>query len=76
MKLERKISKIIKNDPKAFYKYTRSKMKTKETVGPLHDEHDNLITDKNQTSEIFNKYFLISLHPRTFECITRTTKYL
>jgi len=46
IKLERKISKNIKNDPKAFYKYTRSKIKTKETVGPLHDEHDNPITDK------------------------------
>jgi len=29
-------------------------MKTKVTVGTLHDEHDNPITDKNQTVEIFS----------------------
>ena len=56
-KLEKKLAKNIKNDPKAFYKYARSKTKTKDTVGPLKDPDGRIINDDNKTATIFNEYF-------------------
>lgn len=55
-KLERKIAKNIKMDPKAFYKYSRSKVKTRETIGPFTDQYGQLINNDSQTADMLNKY--------------------
>ena len=42
---EKKLSLHIKDDPKAFYKYARSKTKIKDTVGPMTNDFGNAILD-------------------------------
>ena len=56
-KFERKLAKNIKSDPKAFYKYARSKMKVKDRVGPLEDENGEVITDDKKSAELLNRFF-------------------
>ena len=56
-KLEKKIAKNIKNDPKAFFKYSRSKLKSRETIGPLTNEYGETISDGHQVSNMLNDYF-------------------
>ena len=55
--LERKIAKNIKVDTKFFFKYARSMLKVKSSVGPLADENGNVITDDQKTADTFNEYF-------------------
>jgi len=38
----------VKNNPKSFYRYVRTKTKSKDRVGPLKDSADNLIEDNNR----------------------------
>ena len=42
---EERITRRVKEDPKAYYKYASSKMKAKVSVGPLEDENRNIICD-------------------------------
>ena len=46
----------IKENPKAFYSYSRSKLKTKETVGPIA-EGDLVVYDDVGVANIINDYF-------------------
>ena len=55
--LESKIAKNIKVDTKFFFKYVRSMLKVKSSVGPLADENGNVITDDQKTAYTFNEYF-------------------
>lgn len=56
-KLEKRLAANIKTDRKGFFKYYRSKMKAKESVGPIEDEQGNLIKDEKQMANIFSKFF-------------------
>ena len=56
-KLEKKIAMNIRSDPKAFYKYSRSKLKSKETVGPFKDQDGNIVKDDNLVASMLNEYF-------------------
>ena len=42
-RLEKKISKNIKSDPKMFFKYAGSKTRTRTGVGPLVDDKGNVV---------------------------------
>jgi ribonucleases P/MRP protein subunit RPP40 len=48
----------VKDDPKAFYSYVRSKGRTKVGIGPLLDENNILVDDTKVISDILNKYFV------------------
>ena len=58
---EKCISGNIKNNPKAFWKYTKSKTKSNSTVSSLHvnpkDTASNLIDNSKEKANILNKYF-------------------
>ena len=56
-RFEKKLSQKIKDDPKTYYAYVRSKTKTKETVGPLTDGEEKVITDNMLTATIMNDHF-------------------
>jgi hypothetical protein len=56
-KLEQRIARKIKEDPKAFHAYVRGNMKTKDVVGPLTDENGEVITDDYSTANKLNDYF-------------------
>ena len=47
----------IKNDNKSFYRYVRSKSKTKDVVGPLKDVDGRIITDDLMMSNVSNQFF-------------------
>ncbi|KAK3886105.1 hypothetical protein Pcinc_009689 [Petrolisthes cinctipes] len=49
----------VKVDPKAYYRYANSKMKARESVGPLEDKNGNIVCDDKRMREILNKYFSI-----------------
>jgi len=54
---ENNLAKRIKNNPKAFYNYVRSRSKTKDKVGPLKDENGSVIMDSNGMCKLLNNYF-------------------
>ena len=56
-KLEKRLAENIKTDRKGFFKYSRSKMKAKQSVGPIEDEQGNLVKDEKQMANIFSKFF-------------------
>ena len=56
-RLEKKISKNIKSDPKLFFKYAGSKTRTRTGVGPLVDDKGNVVVNDKVTAEMFNAYF-------------------
>ena len=57
---EQKFVKDVKNNPKSFYRYVRTKTKSKDKVGPLKDSAGNLIEENNRMCDTLNN-FLISL---------------
>ena len=58
---EKCISGNIKNNPKAFWKYTKSKIKSNSTISSLHanpkDSSSNLIDNSKEKANILNQYF-------------------
>lgn len=54
---ESKIADKIKEDPKSFYAYVRSKSKTKTTIGPLLNADGNIVMDNKGMVSILNDYF-------------------
>ena len=47
----------IKDDPKAFYEYARSKTRMKDTVGPMTDDFGNVILLDGVNAKLLNEYF-------------------
>ena len=47
----------IKNNPKKFYSYVRSKNKTKEGIGPLLSDSGQLVETDNEMVQILNNFF-------------------
>lgn len=54
---EIKIAQQIKINPKSFYSYVRSKTRSKDLVGPLKDNNDEMICDNEGISNILNSFF-------------------
>ena len=54
---ERMLADKIKEDPKSFYSYIRSKQKVKQKVGPIIDENGNTINSEKETAEALNCVF-------------------
>ena len=54
---ERKLASDVKSNPKSFYRYVRSKSKTKDRVGPLKDSAGNVVNDNKSMCEILNNFF-------------------
>lgn len=54
---EKRLAKNIKLDPKSFYSYTRSKSKTKDSIGPLKSEAGELVQNDIDKCSVLNKYF-------------------
>ena len=48
----------IKNDPKEFYRYARSKSNVKSDIGPLKDPiKKNILSDEKEMSEILSRQY-------------------
>ena len=47
----------IKEDPKSFYSYVRTKSKTKSKIGPLNSENGITVCDNRGMCNIPNNYF-------------------
>ena len=60
--LEKRLGENIKTDRKGFFKYARSKMKVKESVGPIEDQQGRLIKDEKEMANIFSEFFQVCLH--------------
>ena len=49
---EKKLAENIKTDPKSFFAYTRSKTRTKDSVGPLVNCMGEVITDSIEAANL------------------------
>ncbi len=54
---ETKLADNIKEDPKSFYAYVRSKSKARVKIGPIKDNGGKIVSDNNEMANIFNEYF-------------------
>ncbi|XP_069131788.1 uncharacterized protein [Argopecten irradians] len=54
---ERNIANHIKDNPKQFWKYIRSKTKTRQSVGELEDSCGKRWSDSKDKANVFNEYF-------------------
>ena len=54
---EIKLAAEIKNDSKSFFSYARSKLRTKEQIGPLRDTNGNLIEEPKLMAILLNEFF-------------------
>ena len=54
---ERKLAKVAKKNPKAFYGYMKKKTGNRVSVGPLKDSSGNLVTDDKLMAEQLNLFF-------------------
>ena len=57
VEFESKLADNIKEDPKSFYAYVRSKCKNRGGVGPLKDEAGVMIDNNIGMSKLLNNYF-------------------
>ena len=57
-KFEEKVAEGIKKDSKSFFRYVKSKVGTKEKIGPLKDDNGNVLTDVESLGELLNKFFV------------------
>ncbi|KGL96755.1 hypothetical protein N301_11125, partial [Charadrius vociferus] len=55
--LELNLSRDIKTNKKSFYKYVSKKRKTREAVGPLQKETEELVTRDRDRAEVLNDFF-------------------
>ena len=57
---EREIALQAKKNPKAFYKYVNSKVKTRCSVGNLTSEKGEILSEDSQKAQAFNDLFASS----------------
>ena len=55
--LRRSWQKGIKKESKSFYRYVKSKVGSKEKIGPLKDDNGNVLTDVESMGELLNRFF-------------------
>ena len=67
---EKKISTNIKDNPKAFWKYIKSKTSIKSNIASLHtnpvDENSSLTDDNQEKANLLNEYFSSVFTQRTY----------
>ena len=51
------VGNTFQSDPAAFYKYVNSFKKGKTKIGPLEDNHGNIVSDPKIMADIFNSSF-------------------
>ena len=54
---EKKLADNIKSDVKSFYSYARKKTRVNDSVGPLIDDDNKLVTDDAVQAEMLNSFF-------------------
>jgi hypothetical protein len=54
---ECKLAENIKEDPKSFYAYVRTKSRARVGIGPLKDKNGKIVEDAEGMTQILNKYF-------------------
>ena len=54
---EKSIAREAKKNPKAFYAYARSKLKTKDGIGDLEDTNGDIASTDSTKAELLNKFF-------------------
>ena len=54
---ERDLSRNIKTDPKAFWRYTNSKMKNRPKLGDLQQDDSSLTKDDSKKAQLLNNFF-------------------
>ena len=69
---ETKLSQNIKRDSKSFYNYMKSKQKRNTKIGPLKNNQGIMITDNEETTDIVEQVFWISIDARRHEKHPRT----
>ena len=57
------LSRNIKTDPKAFWRYTNSKMKNRPRLGDLQQEDGSLTKDYSKKAQLLNNFFYIHHQP-------------
>ncbi|PKU42857.1 rna-directed dna polymerase from mobile element jockey-like [Limosa lapponica baueri] len=55
--MELNLARDLKTNKKGFYKDMSNKRQTRENVGPLHNEMDNLVTEDMEEAEVLNAFF-------------------
>ena len=66
----------LKSNPKSFYRYVRSKTKSKVRVGHLKDSAGNVIDDNKSMCEILNNYFASVFTQENISNIPRSNRFL
>ena len=64
---EEKLANEIRDDPKSFYSYVRSRSSTKDRVGPLLNDKGEMIDDNQEMCKILNKFFHQYLQERKWD---------
>ena len=54
---EREVAKQAKRNPKAFYKFVNSKLKTRTTTADLKTDGGEYVSCDKDKAEMFNKFF-------------------
>jgi hypothetical protein len=54
---ERDLSRNIQTDPKAFWRYTNSKLKNRPKLGDLQQEDCSLTKDDSKKAQLLNDFF-------------------
>ncbi|GAB0184145.1 mitochondrial enolase superfamily member 1 [Grus japonensis] len=55
--IEISLARDVKGNKKSFYKYVSDKRRTRENVGPLRNETDDLVTQDMEKAEVLNDFF-------------------
>ena len=70
---EKSLASNIKENPKAFFSYVRSKQKVKDTVGPLKKSNvSSLVSDNQGMADILNDFFASVFEPEDIDMSGRT----
>ena len=54
---EHKVAAAAKSNPKVFYAHANSRKPIKNSIGPLKDAHDNIISSDEGMADLLNEYF-------------------
>ena len=73
-KFEHKLAVDIQSNPKFFYRYVRSKAKSKERVGSLKDLTGNIIDDDSKMCDVLNDFFASVFTTENIESIPEVTQ--
>jgi len=72
---ESKLAADIKNNPKSFFRYVRSKTKSKDRVGPLKDSSGKILDDEKSMCEQLNTFFLLYSQRKTQQMFRRSNRF-